>query len=378
MRQWALAVGMSTRRSIAIGIAMSIGGAQLVGCGGGVLSSGTAGSPGGRGGAGGAVVMTGGGGATLPIDAGPDPYVVCSQPLSATPLPPELLIALDTSLMMNAIGCAPGCDTQSRWANAVRGINTAVGATQDRVNWGLARFADGPDTCSAPAAIDVPVMPGAAQSIASALAGHTTTSGDLRDPGNRPTRNAVAAATQFFLARPTSNLKYILLLTAGVPGCAPGASDANGDDTSGTVQALNQATVSGLPTYIVALGEADATTEASLLALAYAGYPGLPTPHAGYYATLTSGDLDAVLRTVASDTDRCVYQIPPPPNDLARQGSINVLLNDDSIPRDTTHTDGWDYLDSSWLTIQLYGTACDLARLDPAQRPVVRYNCLLI
>jgi hypothetical protein len=361
-----------------MGIAMSVAGLALGGCGGGVLSGGTAGSSGSRGGAGGAGVLTGMGGSIVRTDGGSDPFVMCSQPAAAIPLPPNHLILLDTSIMMNAIGCAPGCDTRSRWANAVGGINAAIGATQDRANWGLKLFGDGSDTCGASDTIDVPVTAGAAASIAAALTTRTTAAGDLLDPSNRSARNAVLAATRAFTAQQTRNPSFIVLLTAGAPGCAAGSTDPNVDDTAATVDAITAAGSWGFGTRVAALGEVDGPTQTSLLAMAAAGHPGLPGPHAGYAATLTSSDLEAVLRSLVGDTEGCTFALPPPPNELASNSSIVVLWGGFEIPRDPSHAEGWDYTDASSTVIQLYGTGCDVARADRTQLPVIRHRCILI
>ena len=215
---------------------------------------------------------------------------MCSQPASAIPLPPNHLILLDTSLMMNAIGCAPGCDTRSRWANAVGGNKAAIAATQDRANWGLKLFGDGGDTCRASDAIDVPVTAGAAASIAAALAGTRTTSAAIPVPALDPPCNAVLAATAGPLAQQARNASFIVLLTAAVAGGAATSTDPNVDDTAATVDAINTAGSWGFGTLVAALGEVDGPAQTSLLAMAAAGHPGLPGPHAGYAATLTSSD----------------------------------------------------------------------------------------
>ena len=49
-----------------------------------------------------------------------------------------------------------------------------------------------------------------------------------------------------------------------------------------------------------------------------------------------------------------------------------------ALPRDPTHVDGWDYVDARFTSIQLYGLACDVARVDRTQPPVIGFRCPLI
>ena len=69
---------------------------------------------------------------------------------------------------------------------------------------------------------------------------------------------------------------------------------------------------------------------------------------------------------------------PPPPNELASNSSIVGQWGGFEIPRDPSHTEGWDYSDASSIVIQLYGTACDVARADRTQLPVIRQRSILI
>jgi len=58
----------------------------------------------------------------------------------------------------------------------------------------------------------------------------------------------------------------------------------------------------------------------------------------------------------------CRYQIPPPPCDYVSASNIGVRVNGIEIPRDTTHTNGWDYTDATFTTVDIYGAACDSLR----------------
>ena len=364
------------RSLIAVGIALGF--ALLhIGCGRGVLAPGDASSPGGSGGAGGSVVPTGMGGGVVPTGAAGDPYVECSRPQPATALPPNFLIALDTSATMNSLACAAGCGSASRWQIAVDAINATTGATEGLVNWGLDLFADGTNLCGAIDAVGVPFGTGAAQKIAAALASRTTFGGDLANSSYRPTRNAVAAAAAYLARQTTSNPSFVVLVTTGVPGCAAGAGDPLADDSTVTVQEITKAASAGFPTFVVGLGTMDEPAQASLVNMAAAGGAGLGTAgHTGYFAVTSSVDLQSVLRSLVSDNASCTFTVPPPPNELTSRDRLIVSLGGFSVPLDAN--DGWTFSDSTQTAIQLHGRACDVAKVDRTQPPEIRYACLLL
>jgi hypothetical protein len=363
------------RSLIAVGIALGFASLH-VGCGGGTLSGGGAGTSGGSAGAGGSVVLTGMGGGVVPTGAGGDASTPCVQPMPATALPPNFLIALDTSATMNSLACPTGCGSASRWQIAVDAINATTGVTEDLANWGLQLFADGTNACGTIDAVGVPFGTGAAQRIAAALASRTTFGGDLANPSYRPTRNAVATAAGYLARQTTANYNFVVLVTTGAPGCAAGASDPLSDDSTVTVQEITKANSAGFPTFVVGLGTMDEPAQASLLNMAAAGGAGLGTAgHTGYFAVTSSVDLQSVLRSLVSDNAGCMFTVPPPPNQYLSRDSINVSLGGVPIPADAN--DGWSYLDSTHTAIQLHGEVCAAARADRTQAPAITFRCLL-
>lgn len=367
-------------RLLRVGIALGFAWLH-VGCGGGTLAGGGAGTSGGSAGTGGSSVATGIGGSLGVTGAGGggDPFTECSRPQPANALPPNFLIALDTSATMNSLACGTGCGSATRWRIAVDAINATTGVTGDLVNWGLDLFADGTNACGTIDAVGVPFGPDAAQGIAAALASRTTSGGDMANPSYRPTRNAVAAATAYLRGQTTANRSFVVLVTTGVPGCAAGANDQLTDDSAAAVQALTYALNWGFETFVVGLGELDEPAQASLVNMAAAGSGTLGAAgHRGYFAVTSSDDLQSALRSFVGDNEGCTFEIPPPPNQLARREYINVSQAGFELPRDTAHVDGWDYVDARFTSIQLYGPACDVARVDRAQLPVIRFRCPLI
>jgi hypothetical protein len=47
------------------------------------------------------------------------------------------------------------------------------------------------------------------------------------------------------------------------------------------------------------------------------------------------------------------------------------------LPRDPAHADGWDYVDARFTSIQLYGPACNVAKVNRMQPPAIRFRCLI-
>lgn len=365
------------RSLIAAGIALGFACLQ-VGCGGGTLSGGGAGTSGGGAGAGGSVVLTGMGGGVVPTGAGGDASTPCVQPIPAAALPPNFLIALDTSATMNSLACATGCGSASRWQIAVDAIKATTGVTEGLANWGLELFADGTNLCGTIDAVGVPFGTGAAQRIAAALASRTTAGGDLANASYRPTRNVVATATGYLAGRTTANRSFVVLVTAGGPGCVAGGNDPLSDDSAATVREITSAFNSGFPTFVVGLGTMDEPAQASLVDMAAAGEGTLGAAgHTGYAFVTSSGDLQGVLRSLVSDNEGCTFAVPPPPNDYTRRDSISVSIGGFDVPRDPGHVEGWDYVDATFTAIELYGTGCDVVKVDRTQPPAISFRCLL-
>ena len=167
----------------------------------------------------------------------------------------------------------------------------------------------------------------------------------------------------------------MVLVTGGAPSCAAGGADPVSDDTAATVEAIRDAFTTGFGTFVIGMGAFDAATTASLEAIASAGNPGVTGPVPNYYTASSSGEVQTVLRGLVHATEGCTFQIPPPPNALADPFFIYVRIGDSQIPRDATHTEGWDYTSFAGRNFQLYGAACEAARANRSELPMVQYGC---
>jgi len=147
-----------------------------------------------------------------------------------------------------------------------------------------------------------------------------------------------------------------------------------------------------LATFLVALAAACSGSSAtSDAALSDAGGPDGAAPDAGAPDAadapkeagpiLTCGGTAPAEPRVRDNEPPCRYDLPLPPEDNdsgVTPSNIDVLQDGVQIPRDLTHTDGWDYLDFEQTIIELFGPACgpwpDAGAPPEVQ---VRFICLL-
>ena len=260
------------------------------------------------------------------------------------------MIVLDASSSMNDdmtnMTCAGGCGQRSKWADAVASINTVVAETALAVNWGLELFAT-EDVSH----VDVDrrlldAVPDAAPAIATVLQSQSTPDGGVYSAGTRQTRGAMSAA-RAYLDGLAFNAKFIVLMTDGVPMCAPDGTSV-ADDTMETVKTIAAAGGTGTPTLVVGLATADGAAHASVVMLANAGPIGGMDTHQGRH------------RHRVADDGRRDHRLHVPrsagvPGRIMNSSQIGVSLGGVEIPRDVNN--GWDYTDSM-SAVELHGTAC--------------------
>jgi hypothetical protein len=349
----------------------------LAGCGG-TLSRGGDGTgrggasgPGGRGGSavGGAIGLGG-----APWQCGST-----NNPIPAV-LPPDLLFVLDASAAMNddisGAACSGGCGASSKWAQAAAAIERLAADWDAVANMGLEIFPDSGSVCGAGRGVAVPVGPAHATAITAAISARTSANGGVLTDGNAPIRSAVEGAMSHLTRLTDPGSKNILLATAGAPNCLPG-SDAGADDSAGSVQAIRNAATAGIRTTVLGIVTPGGTADVTLNEMASAGGgmgPGWPpyTPVGNLAALMTT------LETLLGLNPPCTFSLPPAPtNDgTTTRSNIGVSLDGTPIPQDPNHLNGWDYLDASQSSIQLYGPACQALAGPPHTLSIV-FRCLL-
>jgi hypothetical protein len=281
--------------------------------------------------------------------------------------PPDILVIQDASGSMNDdIDDQPcsgdtGCGATSKWAQMTPAINQVVMASQAAVNWGLKLFADADDNCGVGPGVAVPVGPANATAIAAAIAGRTNADGGVSN-GSRgsPTRLAEAAGAAYLAALTDGNPRFIVLATDGLPSCIPGSGGPGVDDSAGAVAAVEAAFAMGIPTFVVGIattGMGAADTTLGNMANA-GGLPRAGTP--SYYPVSSAAELESVLTTAVTTLNSCTFQIGPLPTSdgTTSLATIGVFVDGVPVPRDTSHTSGYDYADATMGWITIYGPSC--------------------
>lgn len=313
----------------------------------------------------------GGGGGTTGIGAigggggGSNRPICASIEQRAGRVPADILILLDASGSMNDDAsnttCSGGCGASSKWALAAAEINKIVSETDQSTNWGLKLFADGggSNSCAVTAGVAVPVGAGNSGAITAAIAGRTSANGGVTDGSRTPTRAAETMATRYLASLTDPNPRFILLVTDNLPNCTPGIADQAADDSAGTIQAVEDARLLGIPTMVIGIATAGQPADPVLRAMAVAGGYATPNSPPAYYPVTSAAALSGALHTLAGTAPDCVFSIPPPPSDDTNSLRIGVIVDGKEIPRDVSHANGWDFTNGTATSLQVYGPACD-------------------
>ncbi|HEY2900559.1 MAG TPA: VWA domain-containing protein [Polyangia bacterium] len=312
-------------------------------------TGGNAGS-GGTTGTGGAFVDDGGAADVAPFTDGETCGV---QKFGLATVPPDLLIVLDKSGSMtdtpDGMMCDSGsCGPMSKWAEITAAINQVVAATEASIRWGVEFFPDD-ESCAVESVPAAPIADNNGAAIAAAIAA-------TGPEGGTPTRAAVMSGSAYLTALHDPNPKYILVATDGFPNCMEGAISDLASDADGTIAAIADSAASGIPVFVVGIGTFAEST-ATLTAMAVAGgEPQAADPR--YYQVSSTNDLVNVLGTIGGMIGSCSFVLASAPPDL---GNVSVVADGINVPKDTTHTNGWDY-GTGQMSVQLYGQWCDQSK----------------
>ena len=230
-----------------------------------------------------------------------------------------------------------------RWATLVSGLNAVLSTSTTNVNWGLEVF-NSDDNCGVdPPEVDI--APNSAAAVQQYIA-------NIKTGGATPTRLAISTAVKYLQGLTDPNPKYILLATDGEPNCLDGqggGTTGGGADLAGTQDAIGQAYAAGFKVYVLGVGPE--TTNLRQLADAGGTWD--------YYPATSPEQLTTALASIVGSVVSCAFGLgtaPPVPGNVAVQ-----FNNDGSLqaPKDTSHTNGWDYTTPASTSIQLYGSWCD-------------------
>jgi hypothetical protein len=173
------------------------------------------------------------------------------------------------------------------------------------------------------------------------------------------------------------NPKYLLLATDGEPTCNPDlpAANMNDIDAAGAQQAVTDAFNMGFKTFVVGIG--DTMGAATLDQMAING--GMPQVGAAtsFYQVTDAASLVAALQTILGRIGSCQFNIGLAPNSMTTNDLIDVFGDGMPIPRDTTHTDGWDYSNADKTAIEIYGPRCEAVKAGTTVNVTVTFRCII-
>ena len=209
--------------------------------------------------------------------------------------------------------------------------------------------------------------------------------------GGTPTHDAVTAALATLAASQAPGSKYLVLATDGQATFCAGCdlfctSDELAVDNDALAQAVGAAAAKGIRTFVLGAPGSEAFRPVlSKLAAAGETQASVGCSDAGpsycHYDMTTAPDFGAALSqallAVGKSALSCVYDIPPQDGSFDT-GKVNVELTADgkseTVPRDQSHADGWDY--SADLTqVILYGQACEDAKAAQNGAVTILYGC---
>lgn len=287
--------------------------------------------------------------------------------VTATNVPPNLLVVQDRSCSMTAkVGGMP------KWTVAVGAIENLTMVFNGRIRFGLELFPErsAVDKCSV-TTIDIPVSPGNEAKIQQLL----TSALQPTDPNypSGPCVTPIDSAMQRAETEPSFNdatrVSYALLITDGMQaGCRAGGGDP------ATLQALTAMFNKGVHTFVVGFGAAVSVT--SLDSFAIAGGEVNPAGPHKFYQAQDAASLQVVLSSIATHALSCTLALSqaPPNGDVSR---IFVYFDKTPPPiaRDPNHVDGWDY-DPMKNEVQFFGPTCDKLKTRAVTNTTVVFGCV--
>jgi hypothetical protein len=342
------------------------------------------------------------------LDAGRDPgvdayrfvpdggFVACETASAfADPLPPTLLLQVDTSGSMNcgaaAGSCAVGDPTpdpsDSRYDVFLSVLSEALASLPDATRVGAMHYPVTFSCARDEALVEVGPLSSTRAPIATALRGVTP-------DGITPTHDAVAFALARLRARSADEPRHLVLATDGAATvclhCDAACSfDALDRDNEELVERVRRAAEDdGVRTFVIgvpgSIGYRGVLSRmASAAGTARAGCSDAGPTYCHYDLTDRSLDFATALRAVLGEIGEsvlsCEYTIPPNPDGAFDATKVNVRLVDDAgdtttIPRDPSRANGWDYTDDG-ARILLHGPACERAQSLRMGRIDVLFGC---
>jgi hypothetical protein len=258
------------------------------------------------------------------------------------------------------------------WIAATAALQSVIAGADADIGWGFSAFPSN-DACDV-GPVAVPIALDSDAAIAGAIAG-------MGPGGATPTWAALDEAGDYLRTRATPNPKYIVLITDGIPNCAPAPNcncppgftrnaanqcvqdgggpydyyscDIAGDlSINATYERLAALRDEGFHTFVVGLPTAG-FNDFGLDVLAPAGGEARATkPY--YYPATSPAELQATLASLSAGLVSCSFELPDVPGELE-----GITIDGMPVPRDPSRTDGWE-IDPTGTSVRIHGSWCEL------------------
>lgn len=206
-----------------------------------------------------------------------------------------------------------------------------------------------------------------------------------------PMAAALDGAVQSQIAANAAGVSSIVLFTDGNPTSCDTAADPEANDFQRVIDAAAAGLGAANPVRTFVIGVVDGeggtlgASEENMSLIAQAGgtsrYAGCEAnADCAYPVNVGSfgADLQAALDAIALQAFSCTFTLPEVTGGQADLDAVNVTVTDNgvtkTIVKDTSHSNGWDYLPGN-DSLQFYGDACETLKADPTIKVEVVVGC---
>lgn len=293
---------------------------------------------------------------------------ICDEvAITADSVPPNLLLVVDKSGSMDE-ETADGSG-RTKMQDLKQAAQTLLNQGRGTIRFGWMSYPDCTG-CSTgycdPGRVTVPVGDDTVDAILGRLS-------SLTSAGGTPTGESLEAADDYFTDLADNvHRSFVMLITDGLPTCPNGnGRNATDADAQLSLQAVQTLRSHGVDTFVIGLGEDINSSNPDLLnEMAVAG--GQARDGASKYFQANSvAELEAVLAQIGGMVIGCniaLGTLPEFPDFLW------VYFDGQPVPKDGTHTNGWDY-DPARNAIDFYGSYCDQLRDGDVESLEVKMGC---